>query len=466
MLENRNEKVLEDINKLQGYKITYQYATAINIRDNNMNPWFDEIEKIFSNLQGVIRVLYSDKQSVNFKQWDLPEEYSEYTEEYQVKLNKFLEKFASNVNINRNLFDDTNTHGYKYRKYIFTPHIDITQENNLNLFFLTLTIFNNGTFIIEYVEDLESINFAEDLYSTYSIVKDKIYPLIKGMNYKDNRVYHLYGIRQRKNIRDVSNQINRIIKNNSNDIFEYKISGDMGFQVYYLANENVFADDPFYKYVKIQEWLVNAPIMSFKGKSEHFRQGGYSDNYINYLNKASIFVVWMDEKEEDTLEHCSKMALYFHSAANFFFLETMLNELQLYGYQQYDLNGKKETLYFRKWMLNFKRSIAIIYRTELLPSLYLYLHLKDNNDFRSPKNIEELNKEELSLIELENAYMEEKRNENLNKLLLIISLLSIFQVVEIFFSDKNLIFDISLIFIMILLIVFQKTSITKDMFKD
>ncbi|HHA0604691.1 TPA: hypothetical protein ACOE3E_002782, partial [Staphylococcus aureus] len=65
-------------------------------------------------------------------------------------------------------------------------------------------------------------------------------------------------------------------------------------------------------------------------------------------------------------------------------------------------------------------------------------------------------KEELSLIELEQSYKEEERSENLNKLLLIISLLSIFQVVEIFFSDKNNIFNISMILIMILLEVFRK----------
>ena len=84
------------------------------------------------------------------------------------------------------------------------------------------------------------------------------------------------------------------------------------------------------------------------------------------------------------------------------------------------------------------------------------MHLKDNNDFRSPRDIEELNKEELSLIELEQSYKEEERSENLNKLLLIISLLSIFQVVEIFFSDKNNIFDISMILIMILLLFIRK----------
>ncbi|EGQ4049962.1 hypothetical protein GCZ98_12410, partial [Staphylococcus pseudintermedius] len=70
--------------------------------------------------------------------------------------------------------------------------------------------------------------------------------------------------------------------------------------------------------------------------------------------------------------------------------------------------------------------------------------------------IEELNKEELLLIELEQSYKEEERSEKLNKLLLIISLLSIFQVVEIFFSDKNNIFNISMILIMILLEVFRK----------
>ncbi|HDJ7577473.1 TPA: hypothetical protein PRM32_002227, partial [Staphylococcus aureus] len=61
-----------------------------------------------------------------------------------------------------------------------------------------------------------------------------------------------------------------------------------------------------------------------------------------------------------------------------------------------------------------------------------------------------------SLIELEQSYKEEERSEKLNKLLLIISLLSIFQVVEIFFSDKNNIFNISIILIMILLEVFRK----------
>ncbi|HHA0239581.1 TPA: hypothetical protein ACOEZS_002972, partial [Staphylococcus aureus] len=86
----------------------------------------------------------------------------------------------------------------------------------------------------------------------------------------------------------------------------------------------------------------------------------------------------------------------------------------------------------------------------------LYLYLKNNNDFKPPQYIEELNKEELSLIELEQSYKEEERSENLNKLLLIISLLSIFQVVEIFFSDKNNIFNISMILIMILLEVFRK----------
>ncbi|HDV5906776.1 TPA: hypothetical protein RJE08_002799, partial [Staphylococcus aureus] len=75
---------------------------------------------------------------------------------------------------------------------------------------------------------------------------------------------------------------------------------------------------------------------------------------------------------------------------------------------------------------------------------------------KSPQYIEELNKEELSLIELEQSYKEEERSEKLNKLLLIISLLSIFQVVEFFFSDKNNIFNISMILIMILLEVFRK----------
>ncbi len=32
IMDNKIENILEDINKLQGYKVTYQYATAINIK--------------------------------------------------------------------------------------------------------------------------------------------------------------------------------------------------------------------------------------------------------------------------------------------------------------------------------------------------------------------------------------------------------------------------------------------------
>ena len=60
----------------------------------------------------------------------------------------------------------------------------------------------------------------------------------------------------------------------------------------------------------------------------------------------------------------------------------------------------------------FQEIYCNFYRTELLPSLYLYLYLKNNNDFKSPQYIEELNKEELSLIELEQSYKEEEEAKN------------------------------------------------------
>lgn len=75
------------------------------------------------------------------------------------------------------MFDQNNIHGYKY-KNIYSLHILKLLMRTLWIYFLTLTIFNNGTFVIEIIEDLESINFGSDLYSTFSCVKDKIYPLI------------------------------------------------------------------------------------------------------------------------------------------------------------------------------------------------------------------------------------------------------------------------------------------------
>ena len=44
------------------------------------------------------------------------------TQKNITKLEKFLEKFATNVNINKGLFDQNNIHGYKY-KNIYSLHI-------------------------------------------------------------------------------------------------------------------------------------------------------------------------------------------------------------------------------------------------------------------------------------------------------------------------------------------------------
>ncbi|TES09169.1 hypothetical protein E1N07_13195, partial [Staphylococcus epidermidis] len=79
IMDNKIEKILEDINKLQGYKVTYQYATAINIKDNNMNPWFEKIEEILLNVKGVIRILSPDNPPVNYDYWILPGRYKRHT---------------------------------------------------------------------------------------------------------------------------------------------------------------------------------------------------------------------------------------------------------------------------------------------------------------------------------------------------------------------------------------------------
>ena len=86
-----------------------------------MNPWFEKIESILFNLKGVIRILSPDKKPLNYDYWALPGKYKRYKRISQ-KLEKFLEKFATNVNINKGLFDQNNIHGYKY-KNIYSLHI-------------------------------------------------------------------------------------------------------------------------------------------------------------------------------------------------------------------------------------------------------------------------------------------------------------------------------------------------------
>ncbi len=67
-------------------------------------------------------ILSPDNPQVNYDYWVLPGKYKRHTKEYHEKLEKFLEKFATNVNINEGLFDqkiyiDTNI------KNIYSLHI-------------------------------------------------------------------------------------------------------------------------------------------------------------------------------------------------------------------------------------------------------------------------------------------------------------------------------------------------------
>lgn len=70
-----------------------------------MNFWFEKIEEILLNVKGVICILFFDNFLVNYDYWILFGRYKRYIKEYYEKLEKFLEKFVINVNINDGLFD-------------------------------------------------------------------------------------------------------------------------------------------------------------------------------------------------------------------------------------------------------------------------------------------------------------------------------------------------------------------------
>lgn len=88
-MDNKIEKILEDINKLQGYKVTYQYATAINIKDNNMNPWFEKNWGNSIECKRSYTHFISWQPPVNYDYWILPGRYKRHTKEYHEKLENF-----------------------------------------------------------------------------------------------------------------------------------------------------------------------------------------------------------------------------------------------------------------------------------------------------------------------------------------------------------------------------------------
>lgn len=81
----------------------------------------------------------------------------------------------------------------QFVKFIFAPLIEVNREEELHFFFITLTIFQNGSIIIELFEDLRSSFYMIDFFHPFTVMKWQIFPdfINKKREYTLNSNYQI-----------------------------------------------------------------------------------------------------------------------------------------------------------------------------------------------------------------------------------------------------------------------------------
>lgn len=453
--KNFKEKVVNDVNKLEGYKISYIYWAFPTLNTKNMEKWFNNITQKFSETLGTIQIIKPIDENYtsykNLEYWKLPDKYSNLQEKYNKKITEFLKYFGGEFESHRNWYTN-NVRNKNYMKFIFSPIIEIHKEDKMCLFFINVYVYSNGVIGIELIEDLSTIEFENNLHTIKpKILNDKIFP---HWFISKKRKYKLAQYMQNQQQVDL---IKKIKYQTINLSPRKEVSNEHLFEVFYITNLDKINSKELYKNLKIENILINSPIIKWdeNTKQEDLVVPAYENDYIRTLNKASKHIVVPSKQlSTNSMQVASKLASYFFSVADYYFQKVFINELQLMGIDDLNISNKRDILDFKSWLLKYKRILMSIYRPNMLASFALYTHLEKNSYFLLPNNLEEITQEEINIIQLEENYKNElqnKRNEKLNKkielrtrrmnfTLFVLGILAIFEVLNVFTDNKKYIF--------------------------
>ena len=430
------KQVINDVNQLKGFKISYIYWALPTLNTKSMEDWFTKITNKFSHSNGTIQIIKptNDSKHTYFNTldyWNLPTKYNNFQMIYNEKVDDYLKYFGGEFETHKNWYIKNK----KYMKFIFAPIVELNEDNELTLFFINVNIYSNGVIGIELVEDLSALEFSDDLYSFKSkFLKDKLSPNLFTSQTRD---YKLNMHSQKKQQKDLINNIKNQTKRLSQGV---KVSDEHIFEVLYITNsEKINKKSKLYEDIKIENILINSPIIKWRDdtKEEDLRVPIYINEDIKCLNKAAKYIVIpTDDTEGRDIEIVSKLASYFFSIADYHFQNTFINELQLIGVESLNITDQKDILNFKNWLLKYKRVLMNIYRPKLLSSFQLYEHLEKNSHFKVPENLEEVTQDEMNIIQLEESYKKELKDKKMNIALFLLSTMAIFEILNIFTTNK------------------------------
>ena len=443
---NFTKKISEVSKQIEEVKITCFYMLSTDLYKIDNNNLTEIIIKKFENHPATIMTLIATDNKKLFqkkhKSWKIPKELRHLKSEVDEKTNYYLDLYFTKLeNAKQNYLSGAKSN--QFVKFVFAPLIELSLEDELHFFFVTLTIFQNGSIIIEVFEDLRSSFYAIDFFSSYTKMKAKMFPDFK----QKSRIYSYNSSQQ---LFDILNYIKQELSSINGGI---QLS-ERYFFLHFITNMNEMNKLDFFKKDKLYTHMVNAapnvPADPFsKERSKHYLTNYFDLDYINYINKGANYIIWNNDNPNNFESNFLKQASFFLSSATPFFQLVCLDETIMDGLEKFQLSNDKQLIKFNEWIHNYKRSSLFIYRINHRAVFDLFTHLQKNSYFKHDEYIEKIKQEEFNLLKKRNQFNELQKNRIMEIMLFIVSSVSVLQIVDIFTNNIKILSISALITILL-----------------
>lgn len=435
---NFSEKIPEISKQIEEIKITCFYMLSTDLYKIENNKLMEIITKKFKNHPATIMELIGTEDNQLFSKkhesWIVPKKLQHLKSKIDEKTNYYLNLYFEKLEKEKQncLYSSKSN---PFVKFVFTPLIEFSIEGEIYLYFVTLTVYQNGSIIIELFEDLRNSFYNIDFLHPYTKMVAKLFPDFK----KKNKSYSLNSSQQ---LDDILNYIKKELSSINGGI---QLS-ERFFFLHFITNMSEMNKMDFFKKDKLYTWMINAPYsiqsLSSKEKSKYYLTNYFDLDSINYINKGANYIIWNDDNSNDFESNFLQQSGLFLASATPFFQLVCLDETIMDGLEKFKLSNDKQLIKFNEWIHNYKRSSLFIYRINHRAVFDLFTHLQQNSYFKHDEYIEKIKQEEFALLKDRNQFYDLQKNKMMEIILFLVGSVSVLEVVDIF-TDNIKILSIS-----------------------
>lgn len=362
---NWGEKISEVSKQIKEFKITSFYMLSTDLYKINNKKLTQIITKKFKNHPATIMVLIGTKdgQLIAKKNefWNIPSEIHHLKEAIDEKTNDYLDLYFIKLEKEKQNWLN-NAEGNKFIKFIFTPLIEFGKKSEIYLYFVTLTVYQNGAIVIDLFEDLRDSFYNIDFLHPYTKMIAKLFPDFKNKN-------KAYSLNSSQQLDDILNYIKKELSSINGGI---QLS-ERFFTLHFITNMKDMNKLEFFKKDKLYTWMINAPYtshaLSSMNKSKYYIADYFDLEYINYINKGANYIIWNNNDSNNFEFNFLQQASFFLASATPFFQLVCLEETIMDGLEKFHLSNENILLILMNGLTIIKNHIFLC--TDLIIDLFL-----------------------------------------------------------------------------------------------